>query len=733
MTTTHTNTTSISKRKRGYLNLVFFFFFFCLLFSCSSAATDSTPVGYGYNLLSVTADPSGDSLIAKLRLIHDSPIYGPDVKNLHLLASFETKDRLRVRITDADSRRWEIPPEIIPRKAPNVILRSRRETLVLSSGESDLILTLRRTSPFTFSITRRSSGDVLFDTAVAGITPGIVFKDQYLEISTSLPGDRASIYGLGEHTKKTFRLVPNDTFTMWTADIGSANPDLNLYGSHPFYMDLRSSPAGATHGVLLLNSNGMDVHYAGSHLTYKIIGGVLDFYFFAGPSPLSVVEQYTDLITAGADALLVLWNVSDLESVVAGYAKARIPLEVMWTDIDYMDGFKDFTLDPINFPADKMIKFVNQLHQNQQRINKTYPTFLRGLKSDVFLKRKRSELSGQSVWPGDVYFPDFWNPNASIFWADEIANFRKTIPINNAGVQRPLNNKTVPASSLHYGNLTEYDVHNLYGFMESKATHDALVNNTGKRAFVLSRSSFVGSGKYAAHWTGDNAATWNDLAYSIPTILSFGLFGIPMVGADICGFSGDTNEELCGRWIQLGAFYPFARDHSEKNSARQELYLWDSVARSARKALGFDTVASLLVHSNTYGISTQFLLGEGVMVSPVLSPETVQVEAYFPQGKWFNLFNFSQMVMASSGEFVTLDAPEDSINVHVRGGKVLVLQESGMTTESGKRSGFELVVALDEGGEAKGEVFVDDGEVVEMGGEVSEWSLVRFSAGVGRR
>ncbi|GFY95473.1 glycosyl hydrolases family 31 protein [Actinidia rufa] len=140
-------------------------------------------------------------------------------------------------------------------------------------------------------------------------------------------------------------------------------------------------------------------------------------------------------------------DVYAIEGVVAGYAKAGIPLEVMWTDIDYMDGYKDFTLDPINFPLEQMRKFVGSLHQN--------------------------------------------------------------------------------ATAVHFSNMTEYNTQNLYGFSESKATEEVLVKVTGKRSFVLGRSTFLGSGKYTAHWTGDNAATWDDLAYTIPSILSFGIFGIP--------------------------------------------------------------------------------------------------------------------------------------------------------------------------------------------------------------
>uniref|UniRef100_A0A0E0AD79 alpha-glucosidase n=1 Tax=Oryza glumipatula TaxID=40148 RepID=A0A0E0AD79_9ORYZ len=788
-------------------------------------------VDCGYNVASVAG--SKNRLRARLELAGGggggaAPELGPDYLDSRVEESLETDSRLHVRITDADHPRWEVPQDVIPRPSPDSFLAATRPGggRVLSTATSDLTFAIH-TSPFRFTVTRRSTGDVLFDT-----TPNLVFKDRYLELTSSLPPPgRASLYGLGEQTKRTFRLQRNDTFTLWNSDIAAGNVDLNLYGSHPFYMDVRSGGGGgggAAHGVLLLNSNGMDVIYGGSYVTYKVIGGVLDFYFFAGPSPLAVVDQYTQLI--GRPAPMPYWsfgklalcfalllqfflldlaaadivafvvagfhqcrygykNVADLEGVVAGYAKARIPLEVMWTDIDYMDAYKDFTLDPVNFPADRMRPFVDRLHRNGQKfvviidpginVNTTYGTFVRGMKQDIFLKWNGSNYLGV-VWPGNVYFPDFLNPRAAEFWAREIAAFRRTLPvdglwvdmneisnfvdppplnaiddppyrINNSGVRRPINNKTVPASAVHYGGVAEYDAHNLFGFLEARATHDALLRDTGRRPFVLSRSTFVGSGRYTAHWTGDNAATWEDLHYSINTMLSFGLFGIPMIGADICGFGGNTTEELCSRWIQLGAFYPFSRDHSAIGTVRRELYLWESVARSARKALGLRyrllpylytlmyeahttgaPIARPLFFSypgdvETYGIDRQFLLGRGVLVSPVLEPGATTVTAYFPAGRWFSLYDFSLVVATKTGKRVTLPAPADTVNVHVAGGNILTLQQPALTSSRVRQSVVHLLVALADDSTATGDLFLDDGESPEMAGPRSRWSQIKFS------
>lgn len=213
-----------------------------------------------------------------------------------------------------------------------------------------------------------------------------------------------------------------------------------MYGSWPVLMDVR--PDGRAHGVLLMNSNGMDVTLTDDALTFRVIGGVIDLYLLAGPTPMDVMDQVTALI--GRPWLPPYWSlglmqskygyqsVEEFEEAVDGYAKASIPLETFVADSQYMDGDQDFTLDPKKFPQAKMAAFVSKLHANGQKfvpildpvihVRKGYAPYDSGMAAGVFVRDQTGAPYVAQLWPGASHLPDFMHPGAGKWWQDQLAS-----------------------------------------------------------------------------------------------------------------------------------------------------------------------------------------------------------------------------------------------------------------------------------------------------------------------
>jgi alpha-glucosidase len=427
----------------------------------------------------------------------------------------------------------------------------------------------------------------------------------------TLNGD-FDLYGTGEvlgPLKRNGRDV-----LLWNTDNYGYGYDegKRLYQSHPWVMGLR--PDGTAFGVIADNSWKQTIH-TGKSIVFTSEGPSFRVIVIERENPKELIKALADL--TGKMELPPLWALgfqqcrysyypdTQVKSIADEFRARRIPCDVIWMDIDYMDGYRVFTFDKEGFPdpkglnkylRDNGFKSVYMIDPGI-KADPEYSVYQQGSAGDHWVKTADGKEYNGEVWPGQCAFPDFTRPETQKWWASLYDSF---MDLGIDGVWNDMNepavfdgpDKTMPVNNLHRGGgVLPQDIHlryhNIYGLLMVRSSREGiLTKNPQLRPFVLSRANFLGGQKYAATWTGDNASNWNHLKMSIPMSITLGLSGQPFNGPDIGGFADNADAELLGQWMALGAYYPFSRNHAAKDATQQEPWVFgEEVEDASRTAL----------------------------------------------------------------------------------------------------------------------------------------------------
>lgn len=568
------------------------------------------------------------------------------------------------------------------------------------------------------------------------------------------------LYGTGEVTGGLLR--NGYTIILYNKDnYGYGKPD-QLYQSHPWVLGLRED--GSAFGVIFDTpwQAQLDLKTA---IVFSTPLQTPDFpvYVFEGASPQEVMIQLGEL--TGRMPMPPRWALGYHQCRYSYYPDARvreiadtfrarqIPCDVIWLDIDYMDGFRIFTFHPARFPDPKGLNtYLHSLGFKSiwmidpgVKYEPGYFVYDSGTKEDVWVLDPAGKPFIGPVWPGDCVFPDFTMPGTRRWWAQLYQDFlAKGIDgiwndMNEPAVFNALG--TMPPDCFHRGGDDlpagpHIQYHNVYGFLMVKASREGILQaRPNRRPFILSRANFLGGHRYAATWTGDNKAIWEHLKWSIPMSLNLGLSGQPFNGPDIGGFDGNAEPELWAHWISVGAFYPFSRAHTTKESDDQEPWAFGpETEKAARIALQrryrlLPYLYTLFRQSHLTGLPVMrpvlfaepkdlslrmeeqaFLLGEDLLIIPRWA-----VNPSLPSGIWRKIVLTPQ----EAGDPYQCE-------LKLRGGAILPLGKIVQNTEENSLDELTLLVCLDKNGTARGTLYEDDGDGYEY--ESGDYLLTEYTA-----
>ena len=497
-------------------------------------------------------------------------------------------------------------------------------------------------------------------------------------------------------------------------------------------------------------------------------------------------------------------NMSQFQNVYTNYKAKNIPIDGMWVDIDSMKKYKIFTLNKKKFK--ELPEYVDSvIHKdhgffvpiidigfsyNESVLNK-YAKI--GDKYDLFIK---SGYSGKNlmakVWPGKTVFPDFFNPKINKIWdkglndyyniikydgiwldMNEISNLKRKgkcpgeifMEEDEENKYEQLINKNLKFSYLPgyiddinalttgtismngkvYGNNTIYNIKPLISIYQSRRTYNFLKKKK-KRPFILTRSNSFGSGKYSFHWLGDNFSQNKYIEYSIAGIFNYNIFGIPFTGADICGFNDNANGKLCARWYNIGAFYPFTRNHNSKKYKDQYPWSFDEDIENIIKndinykysLLRYYYSQLFLISLNEKGsffkplmfefpndiysyqdIESKIMIGEAILICAFFENEEDDKDFILPNSN-FNLYPSGENILDYSSEDnfelrrKTLSGKLSELHILIRGGYIIPMQNTFnkfiLNSYYLRQEKINLIINPDNLGNSKGVIFYDNDE-----------------------
>ncbi|RKD20151.1 glycoside hydrolase family 31 [Pelobium manganitolerans] len=525
---------------------------------------------------------------------------------------------------------------------------------------------------------------------------GKVINEDERGLQNSWVGDEVTAYkhmqngerfvGLGEKTGNLDRR--GEGYTNWNTDaFGYATNRDPIYSTIPFYIGIHS---GLNYGIFLDNTFQSDFNFGASNDRFSSFGaqgGELNYYFIYHKQLKDIIGTYTQL--TGRMKMPPLWSLgyqqnrysyypdTEVMRIAQTLREKKIPADGITLDIHYMDKYKLFTWDKERFgnPQDMNKKLQDMGFKTTVivdpgiKVEKGYEAWEEGVAKDLFIKYPDGTNYTGQVWPGWCNFPDFTNEKARAWWREKVKFFANT---GVSGIWNDMNEISTWGQKMPSNILFNYDgalasnkqAHNVYGSLMARSSFEGMVKATNKRPFILTRAAYAGLQRYTAIWTGDNRSEDDHMLLGVRLLTSLGLSGVSFTGMDIGGFTGNPSVGLYAKWIQLGAFNPYFRNHTAVNtkssepwaygeevteisrnyvSLRYKLlpYLYASFYTSVSNGL---PVARSLAIDNTFDdkiydtqFQNQFLFGDAFLVAPFESTKGFG-NIYFPKGNWYNLY-----------------------------------------------------------------------------------------------